>query len=110
MVAALEERGEDPIDRRMIDPTKVFARLEALLRDVGLVRVRRDGRRMVCRVDADGLKPLHEWTAMFERLWRKQLIGVKQRPSGAEESGGTQPRPGPARGRRSDNDCCDDWT
>ena len=49
-----------------------------VLRDVGLVRVRRDGRRMVCRVDADGLKPLHEWTAMLERLWRKQLIGVKQ--------------------------------
>ena len=38
MVAALEERGEDPVDRRMIDPTKVFARLEVLLRDVGLVR------------------------------------------------------------------------
>ena len=50
-----------------------------VLRDVGLVRVRRDGRRTVCRINADRLRPLHEWTATFERLWRHQLMRVKQR-------------------------------
>ena len=50
-----------------------------VLRDAGLVRARRDGRRTVCRINAAGLKPLHEWTATFERLWKHQLIGVKQR-------------------------------
>lgn len=50
-----------------------------VLRNVGLVRVRRDGRRTVCRLNADGLRPLHEWTATFERLWRNQLKRVKQR-------------------------------
>lgn len=50
-----------------------------VLRDVGLVRVRRDGRRTVCRLNADGLRQLHEWTATFERFWRSQLKRVKQR-------------------------------
>ena len=50
-----------------------------VLREVGLVRSRRDGRRTLCRINADGLRPLHEWTATFEPLWRHQLIRVKQR-------------------------------
>ena len=50
-----------------------------VLRDVGLVRARRDGRRTLCRIDADGLRMLHEWTATFERLWRHQLKRVKRR-------------------------------
>lgn len=49
-----------------------------VLRDVGLVQVRRDGRRTVCRIHADGLRPLHEWTASFARLWRHQLLRVKR--------------------------------
>ena len=50
-----------------------------VLRDVGLVMARREGRRTLCRISADGLRPLHEWTATFERLWQHQLIRVKQR-------------------------------
>ena len=49
-----------------------------VLRDVGLVRSRRDGRRTLCRIDADGLRPLHEWTKTFERFWHHQLKRVKQ--------------------------------
>ena len=50
-----------------------------VLRDVGLVRVRRDGRRMLYRTDAETIRPLHEWTGQFERLWRHQLNRVKER-------------------------------
>ena len=50
-----------------------------VLRDVGLVQVRRDGRRTVCRINADGLRPLHEWAGTFERVWQSQLKRVKQR-------------------------------
>src|SRR5277367_132978 len=50
-----------------------------VLRDVGLVHVRRDGRRMLYRTNADGIRPLHEWTSTFERFWRHQLNRVKQR-------------------------------
>ena len=60
-----------------------------VLRDVGLVRVRRDGRRTVCRINADRLRPMHEWSGTFERLWRHQLIRIKQR---AERRGGADRR------------------
>ena len=50
-----------------------------VLRDAGLVKVRRDGRRMLYRTDADGLRPLHEWTTRFEKYWRRQLVRVKER-------------------------------
>src|ERR1700675_218019 len=50
-----------------------------VLRDVGLVHVRRDGRRMLYRTNAEAIRPLHEWTSTFERYWRHQLHRVKQR-------------------------------
>lgn len=48
-----------------------------VLKEVGLVTVRRDGRRMLYRTDARALKPLHEWASTFQRLWRHQLERVK---------------------------------
>jgi DNA-binding transcriptional ArsR family regulator len=48
-----------------------------VLRKVGLVIVRRDGRRKLYRVDAERLKPIHDWTASFEALWQHQLDRIK---------------------------------
>ncbi len=39
-----------------------------VLRDVGLVRCDRVGRRRVYRVHGEALRPIHEWVARFERL------------------------------------------
>jgi len=50
-----------------------------VLKDVGLVRVRREGRRMLYSLDAGAMRPLHEWTGTFERFWRNQLQRVKER-------------------------------
>ena len=50
-----------------------------VLRDVGLVEVRRDGRQILYRTNAEGLRPLHEWTGRFERYWRNQLARIKER-------------------------------
>jgi DNA-binding transcriptional ArsR family regulator len=50
-----------------------------VLRDVGLVRVRRNGRHRLYRTNAEAIRPLHEWAATFERYWQHQLNGVKQR-------------------------------
>lgn len=49
-----------------------------VLRDVGLVHVRRDGRRILYRTNADAIRPLHEWTGKFERYWCRQLLRVKE--------------------------------
>jgi DNA-binding transcriptional ArsR family regulator len=50
-----------------------------VLRDVGLVHVRRDGRRMMYRTNAEAIRPLHEWTSTFERYWKQQLNRIKDR-------------------------------
>ena len=50
-----------------------------VLHEVGLVTVRRDGRQVLYRTNAEGLRPLHEWTREFERYWRNQLARVKHR-------------------------------
>jgi DNA-binding transcriptional ArsR family regulator len=50
-----------------------------VLKDVGLVSVRRDGRNMLYRAEAAALRPLHEWTSTFERLWSHQLHRIKER-------------------------------
>jgi DNA-binding transcriptional ArsR family regulator len=50
-----------------------------VLRDVGLVRMRREGRRKLYRTNAEAIRPLHEWTGEFERFWRHQLNQVKVR-------------------------------
>jgi DNA-binding transcriptional ArsR family regulator len=50
-----------------------------VLREVGLVRVRRNGRHMMYRTNAEAIRPLHEWTKTFERLWSHQLLRIKER-------------------------------
>jgi DNA-binding transcriptional ArsR family regulator len=50
-----------------------------VLRDVGLVEVRRDGRQILYRTNAEGIRPLHDWTSRFQRYWRNQLLRVKER-------------------------------
>ena len=55
-----------------------------VLREVGLVKVRREGRRMLYRTNADAIRPLYEWTSTFERFWRHQLIRIKERAEAHE--------------------------
>ena len=50
-----------------------------VLRDVGLVRVRRHGRHMLYRTNAEAIRPLYEWTKTFERMWAHQLTRIKER-------------------------------
>ena len=48
-----------------------------VLRDVGLVTMRRDGRRVLYRTNAGQLRTIHDWCAMFEQHWRGQLRRIK---------------------------------
>src|SRR4051794_9771633 len=50
-----------------------------VLRAVGLVRVRGLGRQRVYRLNAGGLKPIHDWVRTFERFWDHQLDRIKER-------------------------------
>jgi DNA-binding transcriptional ArsR family regulator len=50
-----------------------------VLRDVGLVHVRRNGRHKLYRTNAQAIRPLHEWAETFERYWTHQLNRIKER-------------------------------
>jgi DNA-binding transcriptional ArsR family regulator len=50
-----------------------------VLHEVGLVSARRDGRRMLYRTNAEGIRPLHDWASTFERFWNNQLLRLKER-------------------------------
>lgn len=53
-----------------------------VLRNVGLVTMRRDGRQTFYRTNAETLRTIHEWSAMFERHWRGQLRRIKAHAEG----------------------------
>ena len=44
-----------------------------VLREVGVVEVREDGRRRLYRVDARALKPIHDWVSSYEHMWSERL-------------------------------------
>ncbi|MGE3272067.1 MAG: ArsR/SmtB family transcription factor [Chloroflexota bacterium] len=44
-----------------------------VLREVGLVRVRGAGKQRLYRLDARGLRPIHEWLGGFERFWNESF-------------------------------------
>ena len=76
---ALQERsvGEIVAALEMEQPS-VSKHLRVLL-DVGLVNARRDGRQKLYSVNASAIRPLWEWTGTFEKMWRHQLLRVKER-------------------------------
>jgi len=49
-----------------------------VLREVGLVRMRCQGRQKLYRTNAAAIRPLHEWAGTFERYWQHQLLRVKE--------------------------------
>ena len=76
---ALEERPVgDIVTALELEQPSVSKHLR-VLKDVGLVRARREGRQMLYRVNADAIRPLHEWASTFERLWQHQLQNLKER-------------------------------
>ena len=62
----------------------VSKHLQVLL-NVGLVNVRRDGRRTLYRTNADALRPVHEWTGTFARYWGRQLSRIKAHAEAKKE-------------------------
>src|SRR5579871_5567194 len=59
-----------------------------VLREVGLVRMRCNGRQKLYSTNADGLRPVHEWTSTFERYWTHQLHRIKDRAERAARNTG----------------------
>ncbi len=44
-----------------------------VLREVGLVEVRDEGRRRLYRLNGEPLKPIHDWVKEYERTWNERF-------------------------------------
>jgi len=87
---AVQERAVgDIVARLRLEQPSVSKHLR-VLRDVGLVRVRRHGRHMLYRTNGDAIRPLYEWAKTFERFWEHQLSRIKERA----EAKGKEPNNG----------------
>jgi len=50
-------------------PQPMVSKHLAVLKKVGLVRERREGRQRLYRVNVEKLMPIHDWVTPFERYW-----------------------------------------
>lgn len=54
-------------------PQPLVSKHLRVLREVGLVEVREQGRERVYRLNAASLKPISDWIKSYERLWTQRL-------------------------------------
>jgi DNA-binding transcriptional ArsR family regulator len=82
---ALQERPVGEIvDALEIEQPSVSKHLR-VLKEVGLVNARREGRNMYYRTNAEVIRPLYEWAGTFEKYWQHQLLRVKERAEAKSE-------------------------
>jgi DNA-binding transcriptional ArsR family regulator len=86
-----ERPVSDVVEKLQLEQPAVSKHLR-VLRDVGLVRVRRIGRHKLYQTRAEGIKPLHEFASIFERYWSHQLLHVKQRAEDMAQTGKSETR------------------
>jgi DNA-binding transcriptional ArsR family regulator len=68
LLADRERPVKDLVDRFPVSQPALSQHLR-VLRDAGLVRIRREGRMRVYSVHAPLLREVHDWVGRFERLW-----------------------------------------
>jgi DNA-binding transcriptional ArsR family regulator len=86
-LAGAEKPVNDIVFALRTDQPSVSKHL-SVLREVGLVRVRRVGRHRMYRANADGIRPLYDFAKTFEKYWGHQLLRVKERAEAKERNTG----------------------
>jgi DNA-binding transcriptional ArsR family regulator len=87
--------GERPVNdlvRALGLPQPQVSKHLRVLREVGAVDVREDGRRRLYRLNGEALKPIHDWVKPFEELWSErfdQLDAVLEELKQKEEGDGS---------------------
>jgi DNA-binding transcriptional ArsR family regulator len=69
-------KGERPVNDLvvMLDLAQpLVSKHLRVLREVGLVDVRDDGRQRIYRLNGQALKPIHDWVKTYERLWSQRF-------------------------------------
>jgi DNA-binding transcriptional ArsR family regulator len=71
-LAGGESTVNDLVTRLGMSQPQVSKHL-GVLREVGLVRVRAEGRHRWYRIYGPALKPIHTWVRRYERTWNQRL-------------------------------------
>ena len=64
-----------------------------VLKKVGLVSDRRQGRQRMYRMNPEHLKPIYEWVKGFERFWEHHLDRIQERAERAARRASGEPSP-----------------
>ncbi len=72
VLAGGERPVNDLVSRLRMAQPQVSKHLR-VLREVGLVRVREDGRQRLYRLNSRPLRPIHNWLQKYEQAWNAQL-------------------------------------
>ena len=75
VLAAGERPVNDLVDATGLAQPQVSKHLR-VLREVGAVDVREDGRRRLYRLNGRALKPIHDWVKSYEKLWTERFAGL----------------------------------
>ena len=72
VLAGGERPVNDLVSRLGLGQPQVSKHLR-VLREVGAVDVREDGRQRLYRLNGHALKPIHDWVSGYERLWSERF-------------------------------------
>jgi DNA-binding transcriptional ArsR family regulator len=72
VLAAGERPGQDLVRLLGVSQPQVSKHLR-VLREVGAVDVRGEGRQRLYRLNASALKPIHDWVKSYERAWSERF-------------------------------------
>src|ERR671914_453004 len=72
-VLAEGERPVNDLVRALGMPQPQVSKHLRVLREVGVVDVREQGRQRLYRLNGCALKPIHDWVKSYERLWTERF-------------------------------------
>lgn len=72
LLVAGEQSVNELVSHLRLEQPQVSKHLR-VLREVGLVEARVDGRQRLYRLAGRELKPIHDWVKQFEQMWNERL-------------------------------------
>jgi DNA-binding transcriptional ArsR family regulator len=94
------ERAVGDVVKVLRMPQPAVSKHLGVLRKVGVVTVVKRGQHRMYRLNAEELKPVHDWVKTFEKYWTHQISRIKERAEQKAASGSIAPAPA----RRDDGD------
>jgi DNA-binding transcriptional ArsR family regulator len=76
-LASGERRVSDLVEVLELVQPQVSKHLK-VLREVGVVEVREEGRERIYRLNGRSLKPIHDWVKNYERMWSERFDALDE--------------------------------